>query len=414
MMAWLRQKALDPILEFGYCVLNHSKEGSEGIHRRPKGRPSKKKNTMALQQVNETMTYNDIPGGQFETIIHDKNNAAAASVSTGTNHTRGQDKDQQSNCLLDSSNDLSHHDDSATTQAENLNDDDLEGDTNALTSLANLTRDVLDEKHVKELKVMLGSAWIDADGWLLFHRFPEVVYVDTTFSSCNEARPLLLVCGRDSNGKGFIVNRVYMPNETKAFFMWIFLRALPRLLGLRRLGAVQLLLTDGDSQEYESVDAGRDRYFTNAFRGRCCRHAVYKTYENEVGDDRKMDDERDGSKWGALVRQWVYDLCNGKGAMTKEEYDLSSDMLFDLVRNNKDLKKAVGVFHHRKMLAWLEKMGTYEKFIAFYRRVKLRAFNEYMTNIVENPVVGDQFVSVHLPIGKQKESKQFRRKRRRV
>ena len=28
-------------------------------------------------------------------------------------------------------------------------------------------------------------------------------------------------------------------------------------------------------------------------------------------------------------------------------------------------------------------MGTYEKFIAFYRRVKVRAFDEYMTNVVE-------------------------------
>ena len=37
-----------------------------------------------------------------------------------------------------------------------------------------------------------------------------------------------------------------------------------------------------------------------------------------------------------------------------------------------------------------------------------------MSMTTENPVVGDQFVSVHLPIGKQKESKQFRRKRRRV
>ena len=44
------------------------------------------------------------------------------------------------------------------------------------------------------------------------------------------------------------------------------------------------------------------------------------------------------------------------------------------------------------------------------QRVETR---DSMTMTTDNPAVGDQFVSVHLPIGKQKESKQFRRKRRR-
>ena len=109
--------------------------------------------------------------------------------------------------------------DSATDGANRLQDTDLEGDTNALTSLANRARHVLDENHEKELKVLLGAAWVDADAdaWLIFQWFPEVLYLDTTFSSCKEARPLMLICGRNSNGKGFIVARVYMPNETKSF-----------------------------------------------------------------------------------------------------------------------------------------------------------------------------------------------------
>jgi hypothetical protein len=32
----------------------------------------------------------------------------------------------------------------------------------------------------------------------------------------NEGRPLLLIYGRDSDGKGFVVIRVFMPNETGA------------------------------------------------------------------------------------------------------------------------------------------------------------------------------------------------------
>ena len=90
------------------------------------------------------------------------------------------------------------------------------------------------------------------------------------------------------------------------------------------------------------MDSSRERYFINVFYGRCCHHVVYKTYEKDVGKDRNMKDVRKGPEWGYLVRQWVYSLCNGKGALTKEEYELSKDMLFDLLNTNEDLEEGVG------------------------------------------------------------------------
>ena len=82
-----------------------------------------------------------------------------------------------SNAILQSSGsdfpsktlDCSAHDnDLSIAEANDFNNEDLEGDTNALTSLANLARDVLDEKHARELKVMhVRGGRMGRFGWLV-------------------------------------------------------------------------------------------------------------------------------------------------------------------------------------------------------------------------------------------------------
>ena len=51
-----------------------------------------------------------------------------------------------------------------------------------------------------------------------YMRFPKVLFVDATHKTNNEGIPLLLVCGCDSNGKAFIIIKIFMPNETAAFY----------------------------------------------------------------------------------------------------------------------------------------------------------------------------------------------------
>ena len=178
MLAWLRKNALDDKVGLGYCVLNHSKEHSEGIHRPPKGRPSKKNPTMSIKEVNETMTYNDVPGGRFETIGHYTNdvdvpvknsipksapasndNASIpdADVSDGlvnsnvdpdllttVNSEIVDDEDILDGHTLDDEDILAeYNNDSSIPEANRLTNADLEGETDALTNLAHLAREVV-------------------------------------------------------------------------------------------------------------------------------------------------------------------------------------------------------------------------------------------------------------------------------
>ena len=47
-----------------------------------------------------------------------------------------------------------------------------------------------------------------------------------------------------------------MPNETAAFYRWVFLEALPFLLGEENLRRVKMIISDGDSQEFNAIDEG--------------------------------------------------------------------------------------------------------------------------------------------------------------
>ena len=92
------------------------------------------------------------------------------------------------------------------------------------------------------------------DAWYEYMKFPEVLFIDATHSTNNESRPLLLLCGHDANGKVFIIMQIFMPNETAAFFRWVFLDAIPSMLGRDNLSRTKLMTTDGNSQEATALD----------------------------------------------------------------------------------------------------------------------------------------------------------------
>jgi hypothetical protein len=72
-----------------------------------------------------------------------------------------------------------------------------------------------------------------------------------------------------------------MPNKTASFYRWVFLEALPLLLGECNLQKINLIMSDGDSQEFNAIDEGIFKYFKNAHQGRCAYHIVQKTWGKE-------------------------------------------------------------------------------------------------------------------------------------
>ena len=91
--------------------------------------------------------------------------------------------------------------------------------------------------------------------------FPEVITVDCTADTNNEARPLLTMAGKYFYGRMFIFLRAFLPNERNWVFRWIFSIVLPKFFHKIILSRIRLIISDGDAQECTSIDNAVNLYF---------------------------------------------------------------------------------------------------------------------------------------------------------
>jgi hypothetical protein len=123
--------------------------------------------------------------------------------------------------------------------------------------------------------------------------------MDATQDTNKEKWPLFTITARDSTGAMFMVARAFLPNERAWVFCWLFQVVLPSLLGHKWLQHVQVIITDGDSQETSQLDIAMPKFFPQAHWVRCGWHIVDQGWKR-------------------------YGPCklNASGANAKKKYDL--------------------------------------------------------------------------------------------
>ena len=62
----------------------------------------------------------------------------------------------------------------------------------------------------------------------------------------------------------FTILSVYMKNQNTWIFRWLFIIVVPQLLGKHNLKRFQVIISDGDAQEYHQIDYLIIKYFTSA------------------------------------------------------------------------------------------------------------------------------------------------------
>ena len=68
--------------------------------------------------------------------------------------------------------------------------------------------------HVrKEKALFIGHVWVLPTEQKNFDHFPEVICIDTVSHTNKDERPLLIISGRDSSRKMFIILRAFLRNE---------------------------------------------------------------------------------------------------------------------------------------------------------------------------------------------------------
>jgi hypothetical protein len=171
--------------------------------------------------------------------------------------------------------------------------------------------------------VMIACAWVLPDARRRLKAFPEVLGIDGTHETNDEDRPHITISARDSNGKMFIVVRIFVPNERAWLFRWVFQEALPKLLGEAVLSKVKVVITDGDSQEISQLEAAMKTFFLQAIRVRCGWHIIDRGWIANVGKclglGRKLRaEEKETMK---IIKHWLFSFMK-RGLESKEQYEM--------------------------------------------------------------------------------------------
>ena len=206
-------------------------------------------------------------------------------------------------------------------------------------------------------KILLAIAWVKGSERRLFELFPEVGIADVTAGTNNEKRPLFIFVGRDSNGKTFYGLRAYLPSECRWVFHWLWSEAIPKLLGPENVKRIQLILTDGDINLYEPLDACLPKYYPSAMTGLCIFHLVMQPLEKlpfMFKDDESTKD---------LVYKfkcWVFSWMREGGVETMAQFE---DSLARLRRWLGTEMKPLGTINKERLEHLLKAEGTIDKLL---------------------------------------------------
>lgn len=180
-------------------------------------------------------------------------------------------------------------------------------------------------------QLLLAVAWVVPSEERLFSLYPRLIGMDTFKKSNKEKRPLFTVTGKTSESYMFTIMRVFMPNEQQWMFQWILQEAFIKLFPSELHLEVKVVISDGDSSEYDQIDCMIAKFLLNAIRLRCVFHVFIQHWKANAP---KMD-----SRWTASKQQWYKHIektvkswffsWSRQGIYTEMAFKVSAYLLFE-------------------------------------------------------------------------------------
>jgi hypothetical protein len=210
---------------------------------------------------------------------------------------------------------------------------------NTFISSQRLTRKIPEKQDM-----FLAVVWMTKGERELFRKYPFVLKMDTTFGTNDRSLPLMTVTGKTANGNVFTIVRAYIPNEQAWVFRWFLCHALKNLLSTD-LQRVNLIISDGDSQEIHQVNNLIDEFCPHVHRIRCGWHVVDRGWDRlvyHIAKDPMKSKFRYFETSRRILFSWAYSWMT-PGCETEAEYNLSKALFIKLLDSDEMLAR-VGPF----------------------------------------------------------------------
>ena len=226
--------------------------------------------------------------------------------------------------------------------------------------------------------LFISVAWVVLPAFRFFLLCPEVIWCDVTSHSNNKGFHLLTFSCRTSVDKQVIFLWIWIPNQQRFSFRWVFQHAIPILISSAHRSRVRFIMKDGDPQQRNEVIGSLMTVFTHAIEGGCgfhivnmgwIRHVPAMSLINKSGQDR----------WKTIVRKiqgWLYSWMRPGYVEDDEEYQLSKYLLMMFIASAPVLSAAEGKLY---MITGIMKflngyVFVYETLFLHYKRKHVRYF----------------------------------------
>ena len=155
--------------------------------------------------------------------------------------------------------------------------------------------------------IYLCIAWCTNAELRLFRKFPSLLYCDATGDTNKTRNHLVTFSGRTPDGQQFIFLKVWVHNQKRVTFKWIFQVVLKSFIPKETQKMVHLVLVDGDPQQMNELKIALANYLTNASFANCAFHLVtlgFKKLEYSIRVPAK--ERRDYDQIVSTLLDWIY------------------------------------------------------------------------------------------------------------
>jgi hypothetical protein len=138
--------------------------------------------------------------------------------------------------------------------------------------MANMTR--CNPLVSPDARVMIACAFETKQATHNFKLFPEVIHADVTSDTNNTGNHMLTFSCNTSEGKQVIFLKVWLPNQKKLSFRWVFKFVLTSMIPPECFKRTRLVMVDGDQQQRDQLVLSMLDFMPNAIDGTCAWHLI--------------------------------------------------------------------------------------------------------------------------------------------
>jgi MULE transposase domain/SWIM zinc finger len=225
-----------------------------------------------------------------------------------------------------------------------------------------------------DTKVFLAIAWTFKPELRFFKLFPEVIHVDGTSHSTRKKYELITFSVKTSSGQQVVFLRVWLPDQKRYSFRWIFQHVLLGLVPKNIFLRTRLVIGDGDRQQQAEIESAIRDYMPNARFGGCGWHIVdrgWKRYGPGISCFSARRKRQEVKTFFHGIHNWIYSWMRPGYCETREEYQVSLRLLEEYISSDAVKKMLDGnthiITHLKKFIR--EHVLVHEKhFLHFLRK----------------------------------------------